>query len=268
MLTAIAQRTMNSSVTITDLAEHLRRSQHQLLETQRQSVENIVNGYNDDTHKEETESSDSDMQPLLQAIIDIYESDAAGDNLLHMCGFITTNFSKFDIIGQGTTFLVRDIADDELSDFIPGHYSSSVRLDYPFESKRYVSKQLLLPRQFIDRQKRKTLLTRVIQELKVLCHRPLRRHENILDFAGLMWETVDDYIWPVLRLERADYGTLAQFQSQPLRLTFATKQNLLLDYGRALLALHACGLIHGDVRELLVKPNVHTMTSANLSHIR
>jgi len=77
-------------------------------------------------------------------------------------------------------------------------------------------------------------------------------HENIIDLLGVLWEyDMDRQVWLVLCLESADKGTLDAFMSQPFILTFAQKMELCLDVRNGLQALHGCGVIHGDVCQVM-----------------
>lgn len=85
----------------------------------------------------------------------------------------------------------------------------------------------------------------------MLTHPPLRNHPNIIGFLQLIWEPDPDHIdhaWPVIMLEHAEHGTLADFQETYPDTTYALKKQLSLDVGKGLLALHACGIVHGDLK--------------------
>ena len=88
-----------------------------------------------------------------------------------------------------------------------------------------------------------------ISEILVLSHHPLKDHENIVDFLGITWDIELDSeqsIWPVLILERAEFGSLDLFTGVPH--PFATKLQLCTDIARALLCLHSCGVAHCDIK--------------------
>lgn len=53
---------------------------------------------------------------------------------------------------------------------------------------------------------------------------------------------------PVLVMQCARYGSLADFQASPRVLNGPTKARLSLDVAKGLLALHGCRIIHGDVK--------------------
>jgi serine/threonine protein kinase len=97
---------------------------------------------------------------------------------------------------------------------------------------------------------RASLAESILLELRVLCHPPIRRHENVVNLLGLGWET--DYLdhtqlWPVLVVEWANHGTLLDVISTQT-LDVKTKLELCRDVARGLDAIHECAVVHGDVK--------------------
>jgi serine/threonine protein kinase len=94
-------------------------------------------------------------------------------------------------------------------------------------------------------------LAAILFELRVLTHKPLHEHQNIVTFVGLLWEGDPlgrNLLWPILIMERAEYGSLSQFQQRRFTLRYQTKRHLCADVAAGLDALHACGIVHGDVK--------------------
>ena len=94
-------------------------------------------------------------------------------------------------------------------------------------------------------------LAAILFELRVLTHKPLHEHPNIAKFVGLVWEGDPlgrDLVWPILIMEQAEYGSLVQFQQRRFTLRYQTKRDLCADVVAGLEALHACGIVHGDVK--------------------
>jgi serine/threonine protein kinase len=88
-------------------------------------------------------------------------------------------------------------------------------------------------------------------ELRVLTHPPLIAHENIVNLLQLGWEgdAVDiSRKWPVLVMEYADLGTLTDYFDREPRLPWSVRKTLCEDVSRGLLALHQCGIVHGDLK--------------------
>jgi hypothetical protein len=217
----------------------------------------------DDDNDESTNPHVSIMlQPLLNVITNIFAEDKISDNALSMSNFVKADFTDLELLGRGTSFIVRRLPDVPQSYAAAGNISSSRRAvsgPYgPDMNKQLVSKQLLATRWRGRKERSKQLLELVINEIQIITHYPLKMHENIIKFRGIMWEyDMNLQVWPVLVLEYATYGTLSDFQARPLNLTFGTKMNLCLDVGNGLEALHLCGIVHGDVCPSIVVQGVH-----------
>ncbi|KAL8724266.1 MAG: hypothetical protein Q9181_006906 [Wetmoreana brouardii] len=91
----------------------------------------------------------------------------------------------------------------------------------------------------------------VLTELHALISPPLFRHANIINFLGFAWGSnpfSPSLRLPALIVEYAEHGTLTQLLQKVTNLHFTTKHLLCLDIARGLSALHASGLVHGDVK--------------------
>lgn len=189
-----------------------------------------------------------DIYRLLKIILDVYDRDRAYDNRLVLSKIVSVSFWRLPIIGQGRNFIVRDGYSD-----LPGGsiYSSRKTVKYiqedgSFKLPRMVTKQIRVYGNATQEESQK-VIDHVCLELRALTHHPLKMHENIVDFHGLMWEQEDSgRILPVLLIEKADYGTLSDLQEQT-QLDFSTKMELCYDVAKGLEALHACGVAHCDV---------------------
>jgi hypothetical protein len=119
-----------------------------------------------------------------------------------------------------------------------------------------------------------------ITELLILDHDYLYKHENIVNLSGVAWHytqfTDRPTAQPRIILERAS-TTLAGFLTENPNLPFLTKVGLCLDIARGISALHACQIIHGDLKpdnvlifvsESTREPGVpeHTAKLADFSH--
>jgi len=96
----------------------------------------------------------------------------------------------------------------------------------------------------------KTSLQSIKLEIEALCHEPLRKHANIIDIYGLGWARLSalyDHVVPVLFLEFATHGTLRHYLSDN-ETTPAERLRLGRDVGQGLKALHASGIVHGDLK--------------------
>ncbi|PGH11948.1 TKL protein kinase [Polytolypa hystricis UAMH7299] len=89
----------------------------------------------------------------------------------------------------------------------------------------------------------------VISDLRVLQHPPIRKLQTIIDLIGISWsKEVDSTVMPILVMQCAKYGSLADFQAGSPVMDGPTKARLSLDVAQGLLALHSCRIIHGDVK--------------------
>ncbi|KAF5718527.1 serine threonine kinase [Fusarium globosum] len=91
----------------------------------------------------------------------------------------------------------------------------------------------------------------VLLEIRALLHETLRYHPNIVRLVGLCWgpNGASGSVYPQLVIEHAEHGTLEDIQSNSKSpLSFAVKQQLLYDAGKGLSIIHACSIIHGDIK--------------------
>lgn len=113
------------------------------------------------------------------------------------------------------------------------------------EKKRgkYVALKGVLPRQRTDWRD-------VLLEIRALLHEPLRYHPNIARLLGLGWDAASDNgsTHPLLIMEYADLGSMRSLQESKPGLPCVVKQKLCYDVAKGLSILHACGIIHGDLK--------------------
>ncbi|KAK5065197.1 hypothetical protein LTR84_001034 [Exophiala bonariae] len=90
----------------------------------------------------------------------------------------------------------------------------------------------------------------ILFELRALLHEPIRYHPNLVRLLGIQWglSPIADSTYPVLIMEYASLGTFKTLQTSSEPLSFPVKQKLCYDVGRALSALHASGIVHGDMK--------------------
>jgi serine/threonine protein kinase len=103
---------------------------------------------------------------------------------------------------------------------------------------------------FTTREKQ-ARLGAVVLELRALSHQPLRNHRNIVKLLAVGWET--DWAdptrkWPVLVQEFA-YGALDDvLRSESDSLPYQHRLAMSPGISEGLLALQACGILHGDLK--------------------
>ncbi|KAL9571974.1 hypothetical protein ACKAV7_003963 [Fusarium commune] len=91
----------------------------------------------------------------------------------------------------------------------------------------------------------------VLLEIRALLHETLRYHPNIVRLVGLCWgpNGASGSVYPQLVIEHAEHGTLEDLQNNTKSpLPFSVKQKLLYDAGKGLSIIHACSIIHGDIK--------------------
>jgi serine/threonine protein kinase len=91
---------------------------------------------------------------------------------------------------------------------------------------------------------------KVLQEVRILRHAPVRDCDSILNIVGASLEDVGgEFTTPSLVLEYAEFGTLRHYLSKSSSpCPMQEKQELCFQVGRALLTLHDCDICHGDVK--------------------
>ncbi|KAK4213590.1 kinase-like domain-containing protein [Rhypophila decipiens] len=89
-------------------------------------------------------------------------------------------------------------------------------------------------------------------ELAILSHRPIEMHDNIVTLEGICWEISpkERRMAPVFVYERMPHGDLCKFRDAEEfhALSLDEKLGLCVDIGNALLTLHSCKIIHGDIK--------------------
>jgi serine/threonine protein kinase len=91
----------------------------------------------------------------------------------------------------------------------------------------------------------------ILLEIRALLHEPIRYHPNIVRLFGFSWggSLGTSSTFPALVLEYAEFGSLAHLQtSSPNSFAFNVKKKLCHDVAKGLAILHACGIVHGDLK--------------------
>jgi serine/threonine protein kinase len=84
----------------------------------------------------------------------------------------------------------------------------------------------------------------VLLEVQVLLHLKTLQHPNIVEIVGFGW---DEGPLPYLVLELADLGSLDKFLNEH-ELSWSQKELTMIQLASGLEMLHACEIIHGDIK--------------------
>lgn len=149
---------------------------------------------------------------------------------------------QYSLLGEGSTFVVsslRPVFDAGFSRV----YKSSL-------SNVFVCKRLRRAEGPSASALMRQRLRAAVQEILALTNPALQLHENITTLVGLWWENSasGDSPLPVLLIEEAEFGTLADLQRRPLTLRYSAKYRLCLDIALGLEALHEASIVHGDLK--------------------
>ncbi|KAF2675889.1 hypothetical protein K458DRAFT_437652 [Lentithecium fluviatile CBS 122367] len=154
------------------------------------------------------------------------------------------------ILGQGAAFMVRHA--QWVKD--PNEPPLDVAL-----KEIIVDARLSSPSSSNARNRRRIDWKGILFELRALLHEPIRYHPNLIRLLGIRWglSLVSESVYPVLIMEYGSLGTFSILQASSEPLSFPIKQKLCYDVGRALSALHACGIVHGDIKHenVLIVPS-------------
>lgn len=147
--------------------------------------------------------------------------------------YIFTKYRQMEYLGPGAT--------------IDGNASGLG--DRLKDCKSIVSKRISVGAQSDDGK----CLAPMVKEMRILGHRTLREHDNIvrmlcLDWSGDCTDLAGGRCWPSLLLECASYGTLGQFLLTCKKSSWATKWRLFTDIADGLQSLHEHSIAHCDLK--------------------
>jgi len=155
------------------------------------------------------------------------------------------SIGEIDNLGGGLSFKVSLHRIPEATrDFMNGSAGYDV-------GDKYVVKGLKFVDDYNNNTAKKSLYHASLREIRALTHPPLRSHPNIITLLGVGWEpdlNHHDVAWPLLMLEYSEEGTLRDYQRERPRMKFLEKMQFCEDVGRALLAIHGSGIVHGDIK--------------------
>ncbi|KAK5044780.1 hypothetical protein LTR84_010436 [Exophiala bonariae] len=174
---------------------------------------------------------DPDLHDLVLLSASVESTDE------HNAGHIADAVCRFSaaVIGAGATFVVRKVR-------VP---CKSIKSGYvATKSPRLHGQSNLSKSDFNNRVKD------MIFELRVLRHRPLMQHPNIISLLGISWsddDTDETLKWPTLVLEYGNAGSLLDLLRAG-EMEFLERHRIIFEVGRGLSALHSCGVVHSDIK--------------------
>ncbi|KAJ6260092.1 hypothetical protein Dda_4313 [Drechslerella dactyloides] len=96
----------------------------------------------------------------------------------------------------------------------------------------------------------------LVSEISILGHKDIRGHPNIVRLAGITWDVLSasEAIWPTLVFRKSEHGDLRRFvkSSAGKNLDFDGRLKLCNDLAVGIAALHAVGVVHGDIKPMNV----------------
>lgn len=147
-------------------------------------------------------------------------------------------------LGEGTQFTVYSAQ---------ANFKKPIRQLKANEPGQFVAVKVVKP--MVDEDENKITLqdwSSILLEVRALMHEHIRYHPNIVRLLGFTWamgwSSLSGSVYPMLIMEYAQFGTLKDVQALSAPLSFAVKQKLCHDIARGLSILHACGIIHGDLK--------------------
>ncbi|KAL9613283.1 MAG: hypothetical protein Q9167_002192 [Letrouitia subvulpina] len=151
------------------------------------------------------------------------------------------------VLGQGASFLVNGAE-------VPWDYTDPITKKLYPQGMTVAFKRAILNQDMTDPTADRIRV--LFNELLTMYHPPLRSHPNIVKLHGIAFETEGPAdgmtVMPVLVPECAELGNLAEVletaRKEDRALAFDDKISLCIDIAHGLEILHACDIVHGDVK--------------------
>ncbi|KAL6716893.1 hypothetical protein ACLMJK_004805 [Lecanora helva] len=151
------------------------------------------------------------------------------------------------VLGQGASFLVNGAE-------IPRKYIDPISGHIFQQGMMVAFKRAVLSKEMHDPVGNR--IAAIFNELITMHHPPLLAHPNIVNLHGIGFETEgpsdSQNAMPVLIPECAELGNLAEVletaRKEDRPLAFEEKLSMCLDIAHGLEILHACDIVHGDVK--------------------
>ena len=106
--------------------------------------------------------------------------------------------------------------------------------------------------QELQSYKDRRIFASMMKEYRILSHKSIKKHKNIVTLIGCCWRTVDvdtDHVIPNLVLEGTSLGDLEAFyRLSHEKIDMRRRLGLCIDISRGVEALHLAGIVHGDIK--------------------
>jgi serine/threonine protein kinase len=100
-----------------------------------------------------------------------------------------------------------------------------------------------------DGKKLGSRLANLLLDLQIMHHKPLQGHPNILNLVGYGWNMEGNSLAPFVMVDYAAMGNFRSYLGQNRdHLPFRSKLIFMGDVAAGLMALHKCGIVHGDLK--------------------
>lgn len=174
----------------------------------------------------------SDSSPRLQGLDDVLKTVQK----LQLPKYSDGQVERAEVVGQGETYLVERciVADRVLA-----------------------IKTLKLEEVSKDTTKFLRRLNSVLLELRVMYHKPLHAHPNILELVAYGWSDQQHRTLPYILVEFSPFGNFREYlQSEAINLK--SKEILIGDVALGITALHLASIVHGDIKleNVLIFPSM------------
>lgn len=160
-------------------------------------------------------------------------------------------------LGEGATYQVKEMKSQPWKDYFP---RASAK-EYCIALK---TARVRIPRHFKEikmSDEEHDRLKVVLFEIEVLSHPAIRKHPNIASLVGFSWDETARGYTPCLVMDLATFGDARNFTSKR-ELSEEEKLALCRDIASGLDFLHACKIVHGDVKQdnVLIYADENTKT--------
>ncbi|KAJ6069165.1 hypothetical protein N7499_011052 [Penicillium canescens] len=179
---------------------------------------------------------------LVSQLTDMTELTALLMNMVH----ITPSNSRLsEKRRNGSYFSVSLISRPELQRVLP---EGIAHIELP----QLIAVKTPLLDQDLQPYKDRRIFASMMKEYRILSHKSIKKHKNIVTLYGCCWRTVDvdaDHVIPNLVLEGTSLGDLEAFyRVSHEKISMRRRLGLCIDIAMGVEGLHLAGIVHGDIK--------------------